>query len=1420
MRESFYVGIGASAGGLEALEKFVTFLPLNSGNVYIIAQHSLSDKKSLLADILARYTSLSVTELTSETLFLNDHIYVIPAGYNLIFKKHTLILEAIKNTPHHASPSVDILFESLAAYKKKNAVAVLLSGSGHDGVEGMKKIKAYGGITIAQLPEEALYNGMPKSAIDAGVVDHVCSIDEIFYHFNNPSLNALESIQNSLQTHEKIDLRQYKKETVLRRIKKRMMLLHLKTIEAYAQYLTNTSEEAHLLYQDILIGVTAFFRDPEAYEALERSLRKILAKREAHSEFRVWCVACATGEEAYSLGILITEISKQLAKVFDVRIFATDIDDDSLNKARIAEYPKESFSKMDKRLIETYFTPINNGYKVNQCIRQNIVFTHHNILQDPPFINQDFISCRNLLIYILPITQKEIFALFHYSLKSEGILFLGSSESTLLSLNYFTPLDSQYKIYEKEMLQNPPKISNHYFSKHLEQKPEKTVVNISDVETRTIEERITNAIFDFFAPHCVIVDRNFTMVYKKGDIPALRFSDGIPCLNLFHNLDPSLRYDMKSLLNRAFSSGLPESTKFIEISPSGTERLFIRGIAYPFEDLHNTPMLLIYFQELKSNELQFNSGSLYLADESMVLKNLTGQLASAREEIRTISDELTISKETTQLMNEELQSSNEELQSSNEELHVSLAHIERLQQHLSLIFNSSFDGIMGLDKNGRHTFVNTAATEMLGYTKDEMIGKDSHTLWHHTKPDGTPYPNEECTTKKLLSNGVSRREENLFWRKDGSSFDVELLQSPIIEEGEITGAVISFHDITEKKRLEKIASHEHQLSELYLNISGILMMTLDKDGTIMMINREGCKILGRPHEDLIGKNFIGSFIPNEFRDEIHSLFTSILSGNSLFPAHHTNILIDANGQSHQMSWANAILKDNDGNITGVITSGMDISNEERLTQELKQSERLYELTFQEADVGIAHLGLDGIWIDVNNYLCTLLDYTKEEFNHLNLLALTYSEDASLGQNLFKEILENKRHSYRFEKRLVRKNGSIVWVNIAIVLLRDERGAPLHFLAVIRDISEIKLLMLDLETQKMQFQYVIEFAPIPIMLHDEGGEIVLTNHAMKESTGYLQNEISDMEEWMSLLYPTQESASKKEFQKSYNFPHENALKEHIITTKTGEKRVWIVTSVLLNLLHNGKKLIVSSAIDITEVQRKDEIMISQSRQAAMGDMLAMIAHQWRQPLSIITMSANTLKAHLELEEEITTPLLENFIETVNKQAHYLSNTIDDFKDFFKPDKLKEKTTVAAILEKLVTLVQKGLENNSITLKLPDNSNIEIFLYPNQLLQAMINIINNAKDAIKEHRLTDGIICIKLHQKDEEIIIEICDNGGGIDPSIQKNLAEPYITTKASNGTGLGLYMSKVIITKHLGGRLWWSSDSIGSCFYIALPLKNS
>ena len=1441
MANTLYVGIGSSAGGLHALEKLVAKLPKNMGYVYIIAQHLDPNEKSSLAEILSRSCSMPVYEINEKTRFYSNKVYIIPSGHNLIHDEKGLILENISllstKTP---SPSVDALFEALAIYKQKNAVGIILTGSGHDGTIGIQKIKEQGGITIAQNPQEAQYTSMPKSAIESLCIDHVLEIDEIadylsslvFAHLHPASTTlpkSLSKVSKLLYDEKSLNLLHYKPETILRRINKRMQLLHVKSFEDYSDYVSSNSEEIGFLYNEILIGVTHFFRDKEYFEFLKKHLLNHLSDKPNGYELRIWCVACSSGEEAYSLAIMVDLICNELQKNFTLTLFATDIDNASLNIARVGTYAKELLQELDPEIIEHYFVEVENGYKVINSLRSKIIFTHHNILSDPPFIAQDLISCRNFLIYIQPEVQHELFELFHYALKEDGLLFLGSSESIQMGVEYFNVVDSDCKIYKKEKLQNPPRLSSHYFSKHSVDResfhePHIAIKKVDDFDTKLFE-----TVFKFLGSDIVVVDRNHSIVYKKGHLPFLRFTDGFVTLNIMDNINKTLRYELSTLLERAFESKMPQQSRFVQTSLRASEKTFVRINAYPFEQVHNNFMMILYFQTLNEEDLIFDEKLSDIPNNSGMLHTLSKQLSSARDELEDLSSKLKLSKESMQLLNEELQSSNEELQSSNEELETSNEELQstneeliysinttkNLQNQLSLLLNSTQDGIIGLDLAGDHTFANSAALKMLGYSEDELIGRNGHTLWHHTKKDGSHYLYEECSQHHALEKGISTRGEELFWRKDGSSFEVSVLQNPIIEDGKIKGAVLSFQDITELNRQKTLAHKEHQLSDLFMSVSGVIVLTLNTQGAIVMINQQGAVLLGSDSESLIGKNWFDNFLPKENLDEAKAEFQKILKQETTLVSHYKTTIIDTFGNKHLFAWTNSILKDKSGNITGIISSGTDISHEEELSKQLRLQEQLFKATFEEADVGIAHVSLDGRWVDANNYLCSLLGYTEKELQALSVNDITHIDDLEKEKLMISQLMLNHRQNYHTEKRYIRKDGTIIWVNLSVVMLEDELHQPLYLLKIIRDISQLKLLMFQLEREKSQLKDIIEFTPLPLLIYDKDGHILLTNKAWEQNTGYTKESLSTMNAMLQTLFEDKESA-KLFF--AQPFMQENVPETQFTTfNKTNQKRVGLFNTVLLkNSYDSLESYAISSIIDITELKESEEIMISQSRQAAMGDMLSMIAHQWRQPLSVIAMAANNLKAQMELEIQISEENLHQIISTIDEQTNYLSHTIDDFRNFFKPDKVKEKVHLSEIFKRLTTLIDKSLQNNSIQLLLPQEEDYELLIYSNGLVQVLLNLIGNAKDAIKEHHSVEGMIKISLEQTDSEIIMDVRDNGGGIDKSVIDSLAQPYITTKAKNGTGLGLYMSKIIVTKHLGGRLFWKSDADGSDFYIALP----
>ncbi|WP_297440264.1 PAS domain S-box protein [Sulfurimonas sp.] len=1307
MQKSKYVGIGVSTGGLVTLKKLLALLPTQENITYFIAQHLDVNTKSHLEEILSPYTKIPLHTMQVRETFAVNSINIIPPGYNLFCENGTLVLEKNSLAQHLPTPSADKLFEALAMCKKQDSIGIVLTGTGHDGSSGIEEIKRYGGKTLAQSPMEALYQDMPQNAIDTGFIDDVLSIKQIAYELKliaQQSIKPLAQITKLLREKEHFNIEKYKEETISRRLERRMMLTDSKDIHQYLEYLKKHEEELHILRQSLLIGVTEFFRDAKAFDGLKKELLQYLADKPKQYNFRASCIACSTGEEAYSLGIILAETKEELHKEFEVTIFATDINDTALSIARKGFYAHKSFDGMDKQRLEKYFIALEDGYKANDTLRSQIIFSHHDILSDQPFLKQDLIICRNFMIYINADIQTELFKIFYHSLKEDGLLFLGSSETALLSAEYFREIAAQSKIYKRQKIKKPFNIPSRYLSKQLQTQYNQPSLQKSSTKLPQIESEITHTMFEILSSKTIVVNPNFSIVYKQGDFPFLEIPDGFVTLNVIENLHQALRYDVTKLLNKVLKSHTTQSTKFIELDVQNQQKIFVRVTASWLKEKKEDSFILLYFEDLNPEQLQFNAQRHYIADESEVIKNLTAQITTLKEDNTHILKEVASSKENMQLLyeelqsaneelqssNEELETSNEELQSSNEELHLSIANEQKLQRNLSLILESTYDGIIGLDKKGKHTFVNNAALQILGYKEEELLGKEAHHTWHHTKANGENYPLKECTLHYHLSRGKKLQQKDTFWTKNGQAVQVQVFQNPIIEDGKTIGAVVSFHDITK---------------------------------------------------------------------------------------------------------------------------------ENRLTHELYLQENLYRLTFEEADIGIAHTSLDGHFKDANKYLCNLLGYTNEEFLKLTVAQVTHPQDQDTDKEMLQNLQNGLQASYHIEKRYIHKNGDTVWVNLAVVLLKDAFGKPLYFLKIIRDITQLKLLMYQLEVEKNKFQNILEFTPIPIMLYSQDkGHILFINQNFEETTGYTLEEVSNIDSLVEKLFSKGAPTSQEAMRTYFENPLATKQFEQSFQTKENKHRVTVLNAVRLedaNIVETNLYLI--AMIDITEIQKKDELLIAQSRQAAMGDMLAMIAHQWRQPLSVISMVSNNIQAQIALEDKIDSPSLKNFITTINEQTQYLSHTIDDFRNFFKPDKQKEHMSLHELIKKLKHLVDKALQDNNIRLEYTQTKDIKLYTYQNQLLQVLLNIVNNAKDAIKEKNVSDAHIVISAQESKGKLLLRICDNGGGIDPQVIDKLGEPYVTTKSKNGTGLGLYMSKIILAKHLNGTLSWSSNNKETCFTVSLQI---
>lgn len=537
------IGIGASAGGLKAFEEFFSNIPKNkfTGMAFILVQHLAPDHKSLLHELIKRYTSMQVFEVTGGMVVKPDCIYIIPPNCDMAYLNGKLMLFDI-DAPKGKRLSIDFFFRSLAQDLKQMAICIILSGTGSDGTTGAKSVKDEGGMVIAQKPESAEYDGMPRSVITSGIVDYVLTPSEmplqLVSYVNHSYVKTVNENTRSLVDHidylQKIfvlirsktgnDFSRYKPSTITRRIERRMAVNQIETLEDYLRFLQTFPNEITMLFNDLLIGVTSFFRDKEAFKMLEENIIPSLFEgKEENSLIRVWVPGCSSGEEAYSIAILLQEYRNRINKSFKMQVFATDIDGKAIQAARSGIFPENACSGIDPGRLSRFFTKETNtgSYKIQKEIRDLIIFSVHNVIKDPPFSRLDLLSCRNLMIYFGSELQKRILPIFHYALKPGGYLFLGSSESIGDFINLFSIVDTNSKLYiskgdpgevkKKPISQYVPDIASN------RDKTNETPVTIKSGGNKTsLRSVIEKELLTQHTPASVIVNNKYDIQYLHG----------------------------------------------------------------------------------------------------------------------------------------------------------------------------------------------------------------------------------------------------------------------------------------------------------------------------------------------------------------------------------------------------------------------------------------------------------------------------------------------------------------------------------------------------------------------------------------------------------------------------------------------------------------------------------------------------------------------------------------------------------------------------------------------------------------------------------------------------------------------------------------------------------------------------------------
>ncbi len=701
-KPDYVVGMGGSAGGLEALETFFRAMPVDQGLAFVLIVHLDPTHKSITDELIQRCTTMKVREAGDNMPIESNAVYVIPPGKNLSILNGTIQLMNIAETRGVKMP-IDYFFRSLAKDQKEKSIGIILSGMGTDGTLGLRAIQEVGGMTMVQDPTSAKFDSMPRSAIRNGLVDFRLAPGKmpeamIQYIRKSPasiSIKALERTELTklqkifvlIRDHTGNDFSEYKSSSILRRVERRMSLGSFSDIGDYVDYLQNTPAEIDLLFKELMIGVTNFFRDPEAFEHLKESILHYLRERHQHQTiFRAWCPGCATGEEAFSIAILIRECLEEcnLQGKTRLQIYATDIGNDAIEYARKGRYPKNIAQDITEARLKKWFIDEGDSYTVRKDIRESVIFAVQNIISDPPFTRLDLVCCRNLLIYFTTELQRKVFPLFHYALLPGGILFLGTSESLNCDEELFKPLHSKWKIFERSKTDAhvpgaPPVFGFTPVAYHT--MPRDVLPEVEE----TVPVLIRTILLEHYTPPSVVVTKEGTIFYFNGKTGKyLEPAPGKPNLNIFSMIQDDFRIDFETAFHQALQEWEKVTVHGLHTENGGQERHFDL-IIHPitgYKALEN--LILIAFKDLppKPKHRQITKVSEGMGSASSEkedeIRRLKQHLAGVMEDKQTKEEEL-------KSMNEELQSSNEELQSTNEELSTSKEEMQSLNEELRTV---------------------------------------------------------------------------------------------------------------------------------------------------------------------------------------------------------------------------------------------------------------------------------------------------------------------------------------------------------------------------------------------------------------------------------------------------------------------------------------------------------------------------------------------------------------------------------------------------------------------------------------------------------------------------------------------------------------------------------------------------------------
>ncbi|WP_109830104.1 PAS domain-containing protein [Reichenbachiella versicolor] len=1449
--ELYIVGIGTSAGGLEALQLFFDSISEIGNFAFVIVQHLSPDHKSLMKELLSKNTDLPIHEAEEGMEVLARNIYLIPSKKVMTIKNRCLFLTD-RIPVHSLILPINVFFKSLAEDQGERAVGIVLSGTGADGAIGLRDIKNYGGISMVQDPNTAQFDGMPNSAIDTGVVDYVLPAHELFNdlveYVNHPVISSLDDdlgignqesmilrILSIIKDRVNIDFTLYKRSTLIRRISRRMSVNKFTTITSYLDFLIQDDNEIKILSKEFLIGVTRFFRDEHLFNILETSIiPKLIKQKDKGKPLKIWVVGCSTGEEAYSLAVLIHNYISENQLDVTFKLFATDIDSESIELASKGLYHKSIVSEIPRSLLDNCFIKNEDMYYIKPSIRESMIFACHDVTNDPPFNKIDLAVCRNMLIYMQPILQNKVISILQFALNLNGYLILGPSESINKNLAVsFETIEKKWKVFKSLSPTKQPTLRSSY---NIQKKSSLSSNKSSRITSQVNQtfELICTALLQESDAACVLVDENYEILQALGQYQEyLNFPDNKLILNIQKMMPEGILYEVTSVLRKAFKQNatINKPNLIVRIDDQIKKiKLFAKPISLDPLSKRKTCILVfnqavdhsiskspVDLQDINSNQsFRINELEVALKETKENLQSTVAEVEISNEELQATNEELLASNEELQSTNEELQSVNEELHTVNTELQIKNKELASVNDDMEYLMKSTEIGTLFLDKELKIRRFTPALKEHFDLL-DQDIGR-SISLFSNKL-------NIESDANQVLKTLLPIEEEVV--NEAGNKWFLKKVLPFRTLKDIIDGIVVVFVDITKIKKAElKLKEQQEKLKfneeRLQLAIQG----TNDGVWDWMDVNKNDEWWSPRFYE-LLG------YKEGEIKPSLETFKAGLLHPEDLEMAIESekncfekDIPFDVEcrfrTKSGKYRWFRGrgnVIRNEEGKPVRMAGSISDIHDRKLAENQLKTAKYFQDKVTNLIPSIIYVFNQQTMSNEYTNLeIGTALGYSKEEIQYYGvefIAMVCHPKDLyRIGVHFDKMNSMQDGESLKLEYRMRHKDGGYRWfLSIDTVFDRDNEGKVLRNLGIATDVTEIKEAENKLKEANMIYDTIIEGTLAGYWDWHLKKNYEYMSPTFKAMFGYKDYEIENTPAWRQQnIHPDDLKITLDCFEKHINskgeIPYDNTVRYY---HKDGSE-VWVYCrGKVIEWDKNGEAVrMVGSHIDITPLKMAEQQLKKTNQDLEQFTYIA--AHDLKSPITNI----ESFMRFIEADKTIDSEQSQEAVKWIGKSVEIAKSTIQDLAQIVQVNNEtleSENCSLEQLYQETLDELQFDIVATGATFK-KDFKQFPVAVFPKMYIRSiLLNLISNAIKYKDPNR--PPVIQVRTMEEDGYLCISVEDNGMGI--NLEKDKDKIFGLFKRAHsgveGSGLGLYMTKKAIERN-GGKIKVESQvGKGSTFKV-------